>query len=52
MMGLPWDFAIEDKDSMAIVDDNDPWHFSCKFPQNGSSEMSMCVSTAQARTKR
>ena len=27
-------------------------HFSCKFPQNGSCEMSMCVSTVQARTKR
>ena len=27
-------------------------HFSCKFPcKNGSCEMSMCVSTVQARTK-
>ena len=28
-----------------------PGHFSCKFPQNCPSQMLMCVSSAQARTK-
>ena len=29
------------------------WHFACKFmsAENGSCELSMCISTAQARTK-